>query len=148
MKLFFLKFLSFHSLVSNILHMYSINNYNFFIILFIYVFLHLTKCSLMLTSEQQPLRLNPTEVHDVIAAVCAEVSVPNANVVRASTTLNNNSGKPSTDVAVSVLIKLVIDMYVSINCCLLSFMLYSFLVTICLALNTFSLCFTVYSQFL
>lgn len=82
------------------------------------MFLYLTKCSLLSTSEQQPLRLNTTEVHDVIAAVCAEVSVPNANVVRASTTLNNNSGKPSTDVAVSVLIKLVIDMYVSINCCL------------------------------
>ncbi|CAJ1840641.1 unnamed protein product [Sphenostylis stenocarpa] len=62
--------------------------------------------------EQQPLRLNPTEVHDVIAAVCAEVSIPNANAVRASTRLNNNSGRPSTDVAVSVLIKLVIDMYV------------------------------------
>ncbi|BAT83059.1 hypothetical protein VIGAN_04015900 [Vigna angularis var. angularis] len=63
-------------------------------------------------SEQQPLRLNTTEVHDVIAAVCAEVSIPNTNIVRASTRLNNNSGKPSSDVAVSVLIKLVIDMYV------------------------------------
>jgi len=100
----------------------------------------------MLTSEQQPLRLNPTEVHDVIAAVCAEVSIPNANVARASTRLSNNSGKPSTDVAVSVLIKLVIDMYVSINCCLF-FMFYFFLVTICLSLNTFSLSFTVYSNF-
>ncbi|WVZ05715.1 hypothetical protein V8G54_019061 [Vigna mungo] len=49
--------------------------------------------------EQQPLRLNTTEVHDVIAAVRAEVSIPNANIVRASTRLNNNSGKPSSDVA-------------------------------------------------
>ncbi|KAL2329607.1 hypothetical protein Fmac_017188 [Flemingia macrophylla] len=64
-------------------------------------------------SEQQPLRLNPAEVQDVIAAVCSEASSPNTNVIAASTRLNNNSRKPSTDVAVSVLIKLVIDMYVS-----------------------------------
>ncbi|TKY64884.1 hypothetical protein E2542_SST07735 [Spatholobus suberectus] len=63
-------------------------------------------------SEQQPLRLNPAEVHDVIAAVCSEASSPNTNVITASTRLSNNGGKPSTDVAVSVLIKLVIDMYV------------------------------------
>ncbi|KAK7295703.1 hypothetical protein RJT34_18614 [Clitoria ternatea] len=63
-------------------------------------------------SEQQPLRLNPTEVHDVIAAVCLEASSPNTNVVTSTTRLSNNSGKPSTDVAVSVLIKLIIDMYV------------------------------------
>ncbi|KAK7340868.1 hypothetical protein VNO77_21585 [Canavalia gladiata] len=63
-------------------------------------------------SEQQPLRLNPGEVQDVIAAVCSEAYSPNTNVMTASTTLSNNSRKPSTDVAVSVLIKLVIDMYV------------------------------------
>ncbi|XP_027349786.1 uncharacterized protein LOC113861275 isoform X2 [Abrus precatorius] len=63
-------------------------------------------------SEQQPLRLNPAEVQDVIAAVCTEASSPNTNVRIAPTRLSNNSGKPSTDVAVSVLIKLVIDMYV------------------------------------
>ncbi|XP_061338326.1 uncharacterized protein LOC133285160 isoform X2 [Gastrolobium bilobum] len=64
-------------------------------------------------SEQQPLRLNPAEVHEVIAAVCSEASSPNPNVMTVSTRLSNNSGKPSADVAVSVLIKLVIDMYVT-----------------------------------
>ncbi|XP_058753704.1 uncharacterized protein LOC131626883 isoform X2 [Vicia villosa] len=63
-------------------------------------------------SEQQPLRLNPAEVQEVIAAVCSEASSPGTNVMTVSTILGNNSGKPSTDVAVSVLIKLVIDMYV------------------------------------
>lgn len=69
----------------------------------------------MLISEQQPLRLNPAEVHEVIAAVCSEASSPNNNVMTVTSSLSNNSRKPSTDVAVSVLIKLVIDMYVSIN---------------------------------
>ncbi|KAJ1400180.1 hypothetical protein SESBI_29740 [Sesbania bispinosa] len=64
----------------------------------------------MLTSEQQPLRLSPAEVCEVIAAVCSEISSPNTNVMTISTRLSNNSGKPSMDVAVSVLIKLVIDM--------------------------------------
>ncbi|KAF3433742.1 hypothetical protein FNV43_RR24845 [Rhamnella rubrinervis] len=63
-------------------------------------------------SEQQPLRLNPAEVCEVIAAVCSEMSSPNANAMTISSGLNNNSGKPSMDVAVSVLIKLIIDMYV------------------------------------
>lgn len=63
-------------------------------------------------SEQQPLRLNPAEVQEVIAAVCSEASSPSTNVMTVSTRLGNSSGKPSTDVAVSVLIKLVIDMYV------------------------------------
>ncbi|XVE99532.1 hypothetical protein REPUB_Repub03eG0207100 [Reevesia pubescens] len=63
-------------------------------------------------SEQQPLRLNPAEVCEVIAAVCSETSSTNANTVTLSSRLSNNSGKPSMDVAVSVLIKLVIDMYV------------------------------------
>ena len=75
----------------------------------------------MLTSEQQPLRLNPAEVRDVIAAVCSDVSSGNTNVMTVSTRLSKNGGKPSMDVAVSVLIKLVIDMYVSINCCLSCF---------------------------
>ncbi|MCI28581.1 hypothetical protein A2U01_0049782, partial [Trifolium medium] len=57
-------------------------------------------------SEQQPLRLNPAEVQEVIAAVCSEASSPSTNVMTVSTRLGNNSGKPSTDVAVSVLIKL------------------------------------------
>ncbi|XP_028778104.1 uncharacterized protein LOC114734633 isoform X2 [Neltuma alba] len=63
-------------------------------------------------SEQQPLRLNPAEVREVIAAVCSESSSPNTNVVTVTRRLGNTSGNPSMDVAVSVLIKLVIDMYV------------------------------------
>ncbi|KAL6977340.1 hypothetical protein U1Q18_026141 [Sarracenia purpurea var. burkii] len=63
-------------------------------------------------SEQQPLRLNPVEVCEVIAAVCSETPSPNANLMTISSKLSTNSGKPSMDVAVSVLIKLVIDMYV------------------------------------
>uniref|UniRef100_A0A5B6ZBR9 SANT domain-containing protein n=1 Tax=Davidia involucrata TaxID=16924 RepID=A0A5B6ZBR9_DAVIN len=63
-------------------------------------------------SEQQPLRLNPEEVCEVIAAVCTETPSSNANLMTISSKLSNNSGKPSMDVAVSVLIKLVIDMYV------------------------------------
>ncbi|GAY45236.1 hypothetical protein CUMW_088030 [Citrus unshiu] len=66
-------------------------------------------------SEQQPLRLNPAEVCEVIAAVCSETSSPNVNVMTVSSRLSNNSGKPTMDVAVSVLIKLVIDMYVSMH---------------------------------
>lgn len=69
----------------------------------------------MSLSEQQPLRLSPAEVCEVIAAVCSETSSSNANVMTVSSRLNSHSGKPSTDVAVSVLIKLVIDMYVSIH---------------------------------
>ncbi|KAL2602768.1 hypothetical protein AAZX31_10G274800 [Glycine max] len=61
-------------------------------------------------SEQQPLRLNPAEVCEVLAAVCSEPS-QNTNVMM-STRLRNNSGKASMDVAVSVLIKLVIDTYI------------------------------------
>ncbi|KAK7310424.1 hypothetical protein RJT34_07941 [Clitoria ternatea] len=62
-------------------------------------------------SEQQPLRLNPAEIREVIAAVCSESSL-NTNVMMMSTRLSHNSGKPSMDVAVSVLIKLIIDTYV------------------------------------
>ncbi|XP_070011915.1 uncharacterized protein [Nicotiana sylvestris] len=63
-------------------------------------------------SEQQPLRLNPMEVYEVIAAACSETSAPNTYLMTVSSKLSNNSGKPSMDVAVSVLVKLVIDMYV------------------------------------
>ncbi|XP_043718502.1 uncharacterized protein LOC122666550 [Telopea speciosissima] len=63
-------------------------------------------------SEQQPLRLNAAEVCEVIAAVCSESSSPNANPMTVSSRLSHNTGKPSMEVAVSVLIKLVIDMYV------------------------------------
>ncbi|XP_076911738.1 uncharacterized protein LOC143569799 [Bidens hawaiensis] len=62
-------------------------------------------------SEQQPLKLNPVEVGEVIAAVCSE-KPPIPNVMTVSSKLSSSSGKPSMDVAVSVLIKLVIDMYV------------------------------------
>ncbi|KAJ7975837.1 SANT domain-containing protein 2 [Quillaja saponaria] len=63
-------------------------------------------------SEQQPLRLNPAEVCEVIAAVCSDISSLNSNAMTVSSRLTNGSGNPSMDVAVSVLIKLVIDMYV------------------------------------
>ncbi|KAI3705149.1 hypothetical protein L1987_75382 [Smallanthus sonchifolius] len=62
-------------------------------------------------SEQQPLKLNSVEVGEVIAAVCSE-KPPIPNVMTISSKLSSSSGKPSMDVAVSVLIKLVIDMYV------------------------------------
>lgn len=68
-----------------------------------------------LISEQQPLRLNPAEVCEVIAAVCSETSSPNANIMTVSSRLNSHSGKPSMDVAVSVLVKLIIDMYVLLH---------------------------------
>ncbi|KAI4382832.1 hypothetical protein MLD38_008744 [Melastoma candidum] len=61
-------------------------------------------------SEQQPLRLNPAEVSEVIAAVCSDESAGNANVMTVSRL--NNGGRPTMDVAVSVLVKLIIDMYV------------------------------------
>ncbi|KAL0349231.1 UNVERIFIED_CONTAM: hypothetical protein Sangu_1150900 [Sesamum angustifolium] len=61
--------------------------------------------------EQQPLRLNPVEVCEVIAAVCSETSSANSNHLTVSSKLRH-SGRPSMDVAVSVLVKLVIDMYV------------------------------------
>ncbi|XP_068634914.1 uncharacterized protein [Aristolochia californica] len=63
-------------------------------------------------SEQQPLRLNPAEVSEVISAVCSEASSPNSNIMTVSSKSTNYGGKSSLDVAVSVLIKLVIDMYV------------------------------------
>uniref|UniRef100_A0A7N0V565 Uncharacterized protein n=1 Tax=Kalanchoe fedtschenkoi TaxID=63787 RepID=A0A7N0V565_KALFE len=63
-------------------------------------------------SEQQFLRLSPAEVCEVIAAVCSEASTQNSISMAVSSRLNSNDGKPSMDVAVSVLIKLVIDMYV------------------------------------
>nr|GEU89996.1 hypothetical protein [Tanacetum cinerariifolium] len=63
-------------------------------------------------SEQQPLKLNPDEVGEVIAAVCSENPSQVSNAMTISSKLSSSSGKPSMDVAVSVLIKLVIDMYV------------------------------------
>lgn len=61
-------------------------------------------------SEQQPLRLNPAEISEVIAEVCLETT-SNANQLNAPSRLTTQSRQPSADVAFSVLIKLVIDMY-------------------------------------
>ncbi|CAO2181590.1 unnamed protein product [Urochloa humidicola] len=61
-------------------------------------------------SEQQPLRLNPAEISEVIAEVCSEAS-SNASQSIAPSRLSTQSRQPSADVAFSVLIKLVIDMY-------------------------------------
>ncbi|KAK3166632.1 hypothetical protein QOZ80_1AG0048320 [Eleusine coracana subsp. coracana] len=61
-------------------------------------------------SEQQPLRLNPAEISEVIAEVCSE-STSNANPSIAPSRLTTQNRQPSADVAFSVLIKLVIDMY-------------------------------------
>ncbi|XP_074564461.1 LOW QUALITY PROTEIN: uncharacterized protein LOC141820987 [Curcuma longa] len=61
-------------------------------------------------SEQQPLRLSFAEIHEVIAEVCRESSAPNPNTNNA-TSRSNHAGQPATDVAISVLIKLVIDMF-------------------------------------
>ncbi|KAL0676078.1 hypothetical protein Bca4012_004059 [Brassica carinata] len=64
------------------------------------------------SDEQQPLRLNPAEVGEVIAAVWSEASSTPSNPMTVSPQLNSRTGKTSMDVAMSVLIKLVIDMYV------------------------------------
>ena len=64
---------------------------------------------LVFASEQQPLRLNPVEVCEVIAAVCSETSNVKSNQLTVSSKLRH-SGRPSMDAAVSVLVKLVIDM--------------------------------------
>ncbi|KAL6503703.1 hypothetical protein OROGR_025626 [Orobanche gracilis] len=61
-------------------------------------------------SEQQLLRLNPVEVCEVIGAVRSGTSAANSNHLTVSSKLRH-SGKPSMDVAVNVLVKLVIDMY-------------------------------------
>lgn len=61
-------------------------------------------------SEQQPLRLNPAEISEVIAEVCLEAT-SNANQSIAPSRLSTQSRQPSADMAFSVLIKLVIDMY-------------------------------------
>lgn len=66
-------------------------------------------------SEQQPLKLNPAEISEVIADVCSESSSPNVTQLNTPSRLNNHARQPSQDVAFSVLIKLVIDMYVQVN---------------------------------
>lgn len=66
-------------------------------------------------SEQQPLKLNPAEISEVIAEVCSESSSPNVTQLSTPSRLNNHARQPSQDVAFSVLIKLVIDMYVQVN---------------------------------
>lgn len=62
-------------------------------------------------SEQQPLKLNPAEISEVIAEVCSGSSASIVNLPAASPPLTTLSRRPPTDVAVSVLVKLVIDMY-------------------------------------
>ncbi|XP_078429132.1 uncharacterized protein LOC144701249 [Wolffia australiana] len=62
-------------------------------------------------SEQQPLRLDPTEISDVMAAVCLDTSSPSTNLMTTTPRLNTHCERPYTDVAVSVLVKLVMDMY-------------------------------------
>jgi hypothetical protein len=61
-------------------------------------------------SGQQPLRLNPAEISEVIAEVCSEAT-SNASQSIAPSRLSTQNRQPSADVAFSVLIKLVIDMY-------------------------------------
>ncbi|TVU37068.1 hypothetical protein EJB05_19035 [Eragrostis curvula] len=65
-------------------------------------------------SEQQPLRLNPAEISEVIAEVCSETT-SNANPSTAPSRLTTQSRQPSADVAFSVLIKLVIDMTIVLD---------------------------------
>ncbi|XP_057812898.2 uncharacterized protein LOC131026903 isoform X1 [Cryptomeria japonica] len=68
-------------------------------------------------SEQQPLRLSAVEVEEVIAAVCLEGSITSNNTVSSMPSLpSNQAGRvtvETADVAASVLIKLVIDMYMA-----------------------------------
>nr|XP_010937670.1 uncharacterized protein LOC105056966 [Elaeis guineensis]XP_019710453.1 uncharacterized protein LOC105056966 [Elaeis guineensis]XP_019710454.1 uncharacterized protein LOC105056966 [Elaeis guineensis]XP_019710456.1 uncharacterized protein LOC105056966 [Elaeis guineensis]XP_019710457.1 uncharacterized protein LOC105056966 [Elaeis guineensis] len=63
-------------------------------------------------SEQLPLRLNPAEICEVIAEVCSESSSPQVTQLNASLQLTKHGGQPGKDVAINVLIKLVVDMYV------------------------------------
>ncbi|KAH9326162.1 hypothetical protein KI387_006340, partial [Taxus chinensis] len=68
-------------------------------------------------SEQQPLRLSAVEVEEVIAAVCSEGSITSTNTMSPMPSLpSNQAGRvtvETADVAASVLIKLVIDMYMA-----------------------------------
>ncbi|XP_074567956.1 uncharacterized protein LOC141824545 isoform X1 [Curcuma longa] len=63
-------------------------------------------------SEQQPLRLSFAEIHEVIAEVCTELTAPTSSTNNA-TSRSNHAGQPATNVAISVLIKLVIDMFMA-----------------------------------
>ncbi|KAI0531463.1 hypothetical protein KFK09_001018 [Dendrobium nobile] len=62
-------------------------------------------------SEQQPLRLNSAEISEVIAEACSETSLTAVNLTISSPLAKHNA-RPVAEVAISVLIKLVIDMYV------------------------------------
>ncbi|OAE25014.1 hypothetical protein AXG93_523s1190 [Marchantia polymorpha subsp. ruderalis] len=67
-------------------------------------------------SEQQPLRLSDAEMEEVISAVCSETSGSSGNTLALVPLPNNQGGKlapEAADVAASVLIKLLIDMYIS-----------------------------------
>ncbi|KAF3330486.1 hypothetical protein FCM35_KLT03840 [Carex littledalei] len=61
--------------------------------------------------EQQPLKLNPAEINEVITEVCNASCTPNGNQLNAPSRLSSQNRQPSADVAFSVLIKLIIDMY-------------------------------------
>jgi hypothetical protein len=56
--------------------------------------------------------LNPAEISEVIAEVCSETT---SNQSNAPSRLTTQSRQPSADVAFSVLIKLVIDMYMILH---------------------------------
>ena len=56
----------------------------------------------------------------MIAAVWSEASSTPSNPMTVSPQLNSKTGKTSMDVAMSVLIKLVIDMYATVNLVVLS----------------------------
>lgn len=56
-----------------------------------------------------------------MAAVCSDETLPSPNVMLTSSRLTSHMGKLSIDIAVSVLVKLVIDMYVRITVSVLSF---------------------------
>ncbi|KAJ3676445.1 hypothetical protein LUZ60_003857 [Juncus effusus] len=62
-------------------------------------------------SEQQPLKLNPTEICEVISEVCSASSSQNKNQINTPSRLSNHGRQLDADVAFSVLIKLIIDMY-------------------------------------
>ncbi|EFJ12295.1 hypothetical protein SELMODRAFT_446707 [Selaginella moellendorffii] len=61
-------------------------------------------------SKQQPLRLSDADIEEVIAAVCAEASSP---TLALAPSLPSSRSGDTANVAGSVLIKLIIDMYLA-----------------------------------
>ncbi|CAM6094015.1 unnamed protein product [Calypogeia fissa] len=68
-------------------------------------------------SEQQPLRLSDAEMEEVVMAVCSEAAASGGPAVSPLSGLPNSQtgkiGGEAADVAASVLIKLLIDMYIA-----------------------------------